>query len=415
MSEQGVLVIGGGISGLTAALEVAEAGYDVTIVEKNPYLGGRVAQLNKYFPKLCPPICGLELNFRRLKENPRVKLFTMAEVAGISGGAGNFDIKLKINPRFVNDKCVGCNLCAEACPAQRPNDFNFGMNKTKAAYLPFEQAFPFQYVIDAKHCKADCGKPCKAACKYDAIELDMKPGAVSLKAGSIIVATGWDPYDANKIDNLGFGMAKNIITNMMMERLAAPSGPTGGKILRPFDGKPAKNVAFVQCAGSRDENHLEYCSYVCCMASLKQATYLRETYPDSAAEIFYIDIRTPGRYEQFFWKVRDDSKVALTKGKVAKITEEINGDLTVEAEDVVTGKKIKRKFDMVVLATGMDPSARAAGIPGVSFGRDGFVEPSAAGGGIFAVGTSKNPVDVAKSVQEATGAALKTIQSLVRR
>lgn len=416
MAEQSVLVIGGGISGLTAALEAAEAGYEVHLVEKNPYLGGRVAQLNKYFPKLCPPICGLEMNFRRLKENPRIKFYTMSEVAGISGSEGNFEVDVKVNPRFVNDRCTGCDACAQACPAERPNDFNFGMDTTKAAYLPFEQAFPLEYVIDAGKCSKDCGQACKAACKYDAIDLDMKAETLKLKVGSIITATGWDLYDTSKVDTLGGGKVRNAITNMQMERLAAVNGPTGGKILRPSDGKEPKKVAFVQCAGSRDENHLAHCSYICCMASLKQTTYLREQYEDSEVEIFYIDIRTPGRYEQFYWKVRDDEKVTLTKGKVAAITEDAStGDVTVEYEDVLAGKKQKKTFDMVVLAAGMQPSTKDAAIPGISLTPEGFVEPSALQAGITAVGSTKSPVDVQRSVQDATGAAIKSIQTLVRR
>ncbi|MBI4824049.1 MAG: CoB--CoM heterodisulfide reductase iron-sulfur subunit A family protein [Nitrospirae bacterium] len=413
---KGVLVIGGGISGLTAALETAEAGYDVHIVERNPYLGGRVAQLNKYFPKLCPPNCGLEINLRRLKENGRVKFYTQAEVQGVSGSEGNYQVTVKVSPRYVNDKCVGCNACAQACPSERPNEFNFSMDKTKAAYLPFEQAFPFKYVIDEKYCKADCGKKCKDACKYDAVDLNMKPETVNLNVSSIVVATGWNLYDAQKMDNLGFGKVKNVITNMMMERLASPSGPTKGKILRPSDSKEVKNIAFVQCAGSRDENHLPYCSYICCMASLKQATYLREQYPDSKVKIFYIDIRTPGRYEQFYWKVRDDENVTLIKGKVAKVEEDSKtGDVVVHAEDVLAGKKLKESFDMVVLAVGMEASLKQVKLPEMAYNEDGFLLQSKLKKGIFGVGTAKSPVDVQRSVQDATGAALKTIQTLVRR
>ncbi len=416
MAEQSVLVIGGGISGLTAAVEAAEAGYQVYLVERNPYLGGRVAQLNQYFPKLCPPVCGLEMNFRRIKENADIKVFTMAEVQGISGDEGDFDVTVRINPRYVNDRCTGCDACAQACPAERPDDFNFGLGATKAAYLPFNQAFPFKYVIDRDSCSGDCAQACRDACKYDAVDLDMQAETVSLKVGSIVAATGWDLYDTSKVDTLGSGKVANAVTNMVMERLASPNGPTGGRILRPSDQKEPKKVAFVQCAGSRDENHLAYCSYICCMASLKQATYVREQYEDAEVEIFYIDLRTPGRYEQFLWKVRDDEKVTLTKGKVARVEEDAEtGDVVLEVEDVLAGRKVRKTFDMVVLAAGMQPSAKTAPVPGLSFTDEGFVQAGGLRPGISAVGTMKSPVDVQRSVQDATGAAIKSIQTLVRR
>jgi len=407
-----ILVIGGGFSGLTAGIDAAEAGYNVVIVERNPYLGGRVAQLNKYFPKLCPPLCGLEINYRRIKTNPNITFYTMAEVEKVSGGPGNYDVAIKLKPRYVNEKCTGCNACAEACPVERPDEFNFGLSKTKAAYLPFDQAFPLRYVIDDKYCKGPtCGK-CKEACKYDAIELDMKPQTINLKAGAIIVTTGWNPYDATKIDNLGFGKVKNVITNMMMERLAAQNGPTGGKIIRPSDGKPVETIGFVQCAGSRDENHLAFCSYICCMASMKQALYLWEQNPNAKVYVFYIDIRTPGRYEQFFWKVKDNPNVTLIKGKVARVAQAENDDVIVEAEDMLSGKLIRQKVDMLVLATGMEPSAKTTKPPvPITFNEHGFAVPD--NSGVLSAGCAKNPFDVAKSVQDATGTALRAIQRIV--
>jgi len=413
-----VLVIGGGMSGLTAAIETAEAGLDAVIVEKNPYLGGRVAQINKYFWKLCPPNCGLEIQFKRIKNNPQIKFYTLAEVEDIKGEEGNFDVTVKLNPRYVNDNCVGCDACAQACPSFRDNEFNFGMDKTKAAYLPFSQAFPFKYVIDSKSCPKDCMKPCLEACKYNAIDVNMKPETISLKVGAVVLATGWNPYDMSKLDILGSGQIKNVITNMMLERLASSDGPTNGKIVRPSDGKEAKNIAFVQCAGSRDENHLQYCSYICCLASLKHAMYVREQYPDSKVQIFYIDIRTPGLYEnRFYWKIKDDPNVIFTKGKVAKITEEAGTkDVTVEVEDIFKGSKIKATFDMVVLATGMDLTTKESKVgTNISYTPDGLVDDSALKKGIYAVGTLKSPADVARSVQDATGAAIKCIQSVNRR
>ena len=417
MSEQqNIVVIGGGISGLTTAVEAAEAGYSVTIIEKEPFLGGRVSRMNKYFPKLCPPTCGLEINYRRIKFNPRVTFHTMSEVESIKGRPGNYDVTINTRPRHVNDKCTGCNACTEACPVEVPNDLNAGLDKRKAAYVPHEQVFPFQYVIDKSACSGDCGTKCKEACKYDAVDMDMKPESTVLKAGSIVLATGWKPYDASKIDNLGFGTNPNIITNVVMERIASGNGPTGGKITRPSDGKEVKKVAFVQCAGSRDENHLAYCSAVCCLATLKQATYVREQYPDSEAYMFYIDIRTPGTsYENFLNKIKEDENVKLIKGKVAKVESDPSGDVIVVAEDIYGGGKIKVQVDMCVLATGMEPTISEMKLPSdIKINENGFMVPGKDQKGIYAVGCVKDPVDVAKSVQGATGAALKAIQTVGR-
>ncbi len=408
-----ILVVGGGISGITTALEAAEVGYEVFIVEKNPYLGGRVAQLNKYFPKLCPPTCGLEINFQRIKNNKNVKHFTLTEIENISGGPGNYDVTLKETPRYVNGNCTCCGKCAEACDVEIPNDFNFGMDKRKAAYLPHEMAFPQRYVLDASIIGKDAANKCREACEYNAIDLDMKAKTFNLKVASIVWATGWNPYDAKKMDNLRFGWIKNVITNMMMERLAAINGPTGGKIVRPSDGKAVSSIAFVQCAGSRDENHLPYCSYVCCLASLKQTTYIREQYPKAKVTIFYIDLRTPGRYEKFYKKVKADANVFFVKGKVAKIEEDpVTRDVLVTAENTLSGKKVQGRFDMVVLATGMEPSTATVKVPGnAKYDENNFV----ISGDILSTGCVKKPSDVMTSGQTATGTALKAIQTLVRR
>jgi quinone-modifying oxidoreductase subunit QmoA len=413
-----LMVVGGGISGLTTALEAAEVGYEVFLVEKNPYLGGRVAQLNQYFPKLCPPTCGLEINFRRIKDNPRIHVFTLAEVEKVDGASGNYDVTIKISPRYVNENCTCCGDCAEACQAEIDSEFDFGMKRIKGAYLPFEMAFPARYVIAPEIIGTPDAGRAKAACKYDAVDLEMEAKTLHLSAGAIVWATGWQPYDAAKIDNLGFGQYPNIITNMMMERLAAPNGPTQGKIMRPSDDKPPQSIAFVQCAGSRDENYLPYCSYICCMASLKQATYVRERYPEAKIYVFYIDIRTPGyRYERFYEKIKEDENIFLIKGKVAEVSEDPGTkNITVVAENAVTGEKIHQTVDMVVLATGMQPTTATAKLPAdLKYNADGFILNDFDKGGMFAAGCANKPADVVSSNQNATGMALKAIQTLVNR
>jgi quinone-modifying oxidoreductase, subunit QmoA len=254
--NRSILVVGSGISGLSAALEAAEAGFPVYLIEKEPYLGGRVARMNKYFPKLCPPNCGLEINFRRLKINPLVQIFTMAEVEKVEGEAGKFEVGIKISPRYVNEKCTACGACETAATTDIPDSFNYGLKQVKAAHLPHEFAFPLRYILAPEVIGTAEAEQIKAACPYDAVDLDMEAQQVSLQVASIIWATGWRPYEAEKIAYYGFGKSRNVITNVMMERFAAPNGPTAGKITRPSDGSQAKRVAFIQCAGSRDENHL---------------------------------------------------------------------------------------------------------------------------------------------------------------
>lgn len=417
-ASQSIMVVGGGISGLTSALEAAEVGYEVFLVEKNPYLGGRVSQLNQYFPKLCPPTCGLEINFRRIKDNPNIKVMTMTEVVKVDGAPGDYEATVKVMPRYVNENCTCCGECAEACQTEISNEFNFGMDTTRGAYLPFEMAYPARYVISPQIIGTEDAKRCKEACKYDAVDLDMTEKTLTLKVGAVIWATGWEPYDASRIDNLGFGLYPNIITNMMMERLAAPNGPTRGKILRPSDDKAPGSIAFVQCAGSRDENHLPYCSYICCMASLKQATYVRERYPEAKIYIFYIDLRAPGyRYEKFYKKIKEDENVFFIKGKVAEVSEDTETrNVTVVAEDAVSGEKVHQTVDLVVLATGMQPTAANMTLPaGLKMSADGFFINDFEKGGVFAAGCANKPADVVSSNQNATGMALKAIQTLVRR
>ena len=410
-----VLVIGGGIAGITAAVETAEVGYPVYLVEKEPSLGGRVARVNQYFPKLCPPTCGMEINFKRIKGNPLVTVLTMSEVTEISGNAGAYTVTVTSRPRYVNENCTACGKCGEACRTTIPNPFNYGMDRIKAAYLPHEMAFPMRYVLDPEITGTDDGARCREACAYGAVDLSMVPHTFELKVASIIVATGWEPYDAARMDNLGFGKATNVITNVMMERLAAVNGPTGGRIVRPSDGKEVRSIAFCQCAGQRDENHLPFCSGVCCLATLKQAHYVREQCPDADVYVFYIDLRAMGRNEAFLARIQADEKVRLIKGKIAKVTEDPGAkDVIVEAESIAAGSIARIQVDMVVLATGMVPSTAGCKIPiaAAAYDEDGFFLD---GPGICGAGCVKRPLDVASSVQDATAAALKAIQSAVGR
>lgn len=412
--EQGtagaILVVGGGISGLTTALESAEVGNDVFLVEKSPTFGGRVAQLNQYFPKLCPPSCGLEINFRRVKENRKIRTYTMTTVKTVSGGPGNYEVTLEVAPRFVNSNCTACGDCTAACPDEIDNDFNFGMDKTKAAYLPHEMAFPRRYVINKAALSAEGAEAVKASCKYNAVDLDMATETVTINVASIVWATGWTPYDPAKMDNLNYNESDAIITNMQIERMAAPNGPTAGKIVRPGDAKEPESIAFVQCAGSRDENHLEFCSHVCCMATFKQMTYVREQYPDAQIYVFYIDLRTPGKYEKFREARMADEKATFIKGKVADIIKDADGGVTVVAENALTMEKVEQKVDMAVLATGMQPSLGLQGAP-VELNTDesGFIIAEA-DKGIFSAGCAKKAADVVTTTQSSTAAALKAIQ-----
>ncbi|MBF0612357.1 MAG: CoB--CoM heterodisulfide reductase iron-sulfur subunit A family protein [Magnetococcales bacterium] len=412
-TSQTILVVGGGMSGLTAALEAAEVGHEVLLLEKNPYLGGRVAQLNKYFPKLCTPACGLEINFQRIRNNPRISVLTMAEVEEITGQEGDFRVRIRQNPRFVSEKCTGCGDCSKACETQVDDPFNFNLGKVKAIRSAYESAYPHHYIMDADFAKSDEAKKLVSVCKVGAIEPEMTSKTVEVPVTSIVWATGWQPYDAEKIHPYGFGRFANVTTNMRFERLASRFGPTGGKLVRPSDGKEARRVAFIQCAGSRDHNHLAYCSRICCLASMKQATYVREQYPDAEVTIYYIDLRAMDRYEGFQKKVEKDPGIRWIKSKPARIDEDAaTGNPIVIGENTLTGIRYADAYDLVVLATGMQPSVDNVPAQGMQYDDYRFVVNQ--GNGIIASGCSASPLDVASAVQSSTAASLKAIQSMAK-
>ncbi|MDQ5769211.1 CoB--CoM heterodisulfide reductase iron-sulfur subunit A family protein [Thiothrix subterranea] len=412
-TNQTIIVVGGGISGMTTALEAAETGKQVILLEKRPYLGGRVSQLYKYFPKMCHPTCGQEINQRRIKMNKNLTVITQAEVSNISGEKGDYTVSVTITPRYVNSNCTACGDCAKVATTEFDDEFNYNMGKRKSVYLPNAMAFPQQYVIDQRIIGTAEADAAKAACKYGAIELDQQIETLDLKAGAVVFATGWKPYDANKIQAYGYDRFANVITNVEFERLMDPHGPTNGKLLRPSDGKEAKNIAFIQCAGSRDKNHLAHCSRICCMASLKQTNYVQEKFGDDGkSTIYYIDMRAIDRFDDFYQNVQNNPNVSFIKSKVAKVEEDkATGNPVLHGVDTEGYKRYANQHDLVVLATGMEPSVDFKGFPiKILVNDEGFIEHDDSNGGIFAAGVASDALDVNRAVQHATAAALRAVQ-----
>jgi quinone-modifying oxidoreductase, subunit QmoA len=402
-----ILIIGGGISGVTSAVELAEAGREVILLERSPYLGGNVVKMHNYFPKLCPPACGMEINYRRIRNNRRIRMLTHAEVKSIRGKRGNMQVEVVTSLQMVNNLCTSCGDCTGVCPVERPDTFNYNMGVTKAIYLPHPLAFPQKYDIDATACMGEsCGK-CVEVCSYGAIDLTAKTSQETLAVHSVIVATGWKSYDASKIEGLAYGKSPDVVTNVEFERLLSVTGPNGGSLKRPSDGSSPASFAFVQCAGSRDRNHLPYCSAVCCSASLKHALNVSELLPKAKVTVFYIDLRVTGRNEDFLKRVEQCGNINLIKGKVARVEPRgEDGGLTVAAEDIVSGRKVHEAFDMVVLATGIVP---ANGVPDLQRNEEGFCSAEQEDG-IYVAACAKKPMDVSASVKDATAAALKAMR-----
>jgi quinone-modifying oxidoreductase subunit QmoA len=335
----------------------------------------------------------------------------MAEVTNVVNENGKYKVEVSLKPRYVNNRCTVCSDCVPVCPEKRKNDFNYLMDETAAIFIPYENAHPQKYVIDMNACKGSSCNKCVEVCKYKAIDLDEQEKKMSLDVKSIIWSTGWDPYDATKLDILGYGEFPDVITNVMMERFAAPDGPTKGEILRPSTKEKINSIAFVQCAGSRDENHLEYCSSICCLASLKQAKYIREEHPDAEIHFHYIDIRANGLLEDFYNSVKEDDKLHFHRGKVAKVFKDASSDkLVVEAENTLTGNLMQNTVEMVVLATGMESKAKNLPIDKSLIDENGFFKSN--GNEMIGCGVSTKPKDVSSVVQEATGSVLKAIQTI---
>jgi quinone-modifying oxidoreductase subunit QmoA len=408
-SSKPVLVVGAGIAGITAALEAAEFGQDVVLLEKEPSVGGRVLRNHQYFPKMCPPACGMEINTKRLDKNPRVRVMTQAQVTAAQRDGDGWRVTVRTAPQYVTSVCTACGDCGKVCPSSVADPFNLGMAKVPAIRVPHVDAWPRRYFLSREACPKDC-RACADACKVPgAIALDAQETQEELSVSAIVVATGWAPYPLQRLTDLGAGALPDVIANVQLERLAAPAGPTGGKIVRPSDGKPPKRVAFVQCAGSRDVNHLAQCSAICCMATSKQALYVREQIPDAQITVYYIDRRTPGRNEALLAQA-EAAGVKFVKGKVGKVTQGRAGALLMRVEDIEAGKLGEVEADLVVLATGMDPRGNGDLPIPVTRDADGFAVDDRAAR-IFAAGVARRPEDVAATVRDATGAAAKALSA----
>jgi quinone-modifying oxidoreductase subunit QmoA len=402
------LIIGGGISGITAAVELAEAGKNVVLVEKEPYMGGNVSHFNNYFPKLCPPACGLEINYSRIRSNPRISYYTGAEVTSMCGSEGDFSVSVALKPRLITNQCTACGKCADICPVERKSELGESVPR-KAAYMNSGLSFPMKYTIDEEVCEKEaCGK-CLEVCDYDAIQLSAQPANITLQAQSVIVASGWQSYPAEKIEEYHYSEESDVVTNVEFEKIMANAQRENKKLGRPSDGSLPRKIAFVQCAGSRDMKHLPYCSAVCCSASVKHALTLAEVHPEIKSEIFFIDLRLTGRNEKLLNRAESNAGITFTKGKVGRISHEENGDqMVIEVEDIMNGKKRFDSFDLVVLATGLVPNQV---IPPLVESVYGFNERSQVEG-IYPVATARRPMEVSSSVKDATAAALKAMRKV---
>ena len=428
------LVIGGGIAGIQTALDIADAGFPVDIVEKQPTIGGKMAQLDKTFPTLDCAACILTPKMVDVAQNENIRIFSYSEVSEIKGFVGNFDVTIKKNARYVDeDKCTGCGACVEKCPMKKvPNEFNLGMDNRHAIYIPFAQAVPKVATIDPKHCNmlknGKCGI-CAKVCAAGAINYEQKDEYINEKYGAIVVATGFNPISMDKFDEFAYNQSKDVITSLEFERLTNAAGPTAGHLERPSDGKSPKTIVFVQCVGSRcdacAEKGKEYCSKICCMYTAKHAMLVRDKYPDTEVYVFYIDVRTPGKnFDEFYRRAVEEYGVKYIKGMVGKVTPE--GDkLKVQASDLIDNKQLHIDADLVVLAAAIEPdkSARplATMLTASMDTNDFFTEahpklrpvesPTA---GVFLSGACQGPKDIPETVSQAGAAASKVIGLLAK-
>ena len=426
------LVIGGGIAGIQSALDIAEAGFEVDIVEQSPTIGGNMAKLDKTFPTLDCAACILTPKMVDCAQNEKIDIMTFSEIESVKGFVGNFKVEIRRKARFVNEKtCTGCGVCMQKCPAKKGlNEFNMGLNNRPAIYIPFAQAIPNVAIIDPEQClkikNGKCGL-CSMNCQVNAIDYTMKDEIITREYGAIVVATGYKPISLENFNEFGYDTYKDVVTSLEFERIMNAAGPTNGQLIRPSDGKHPKVITFIQCVGSRDTSGCgkPYCSKICCMYTAKHAMLVREKYPDTEIHVFYIDVRTPGKnYDEFFRRAVEPYDVDYRYGMVGKVYKE--GDkLMVQGSDLINNEQVIIPSDMVVLAAAIEPNPsvrKIATMLTASIDTNNFLTEAHAKlrpvesptAGIFLSGVCQGPKDIPETVSQASACAAKVIGLLCK-
>jgi heterodisulfide reductase subunit A len=431
------LVIGGGVAGIRASLDIAKSGFQVVLVERQPSLGGNMARLSETFPTLDCSQCILTPLMVEAFRHPNIELLTSCDVEAVSGYVGNFNVRIRRKPTFVRqDLCTACGECAGACPVAVPNEFDQDLAWRKAIHLSFPQAVPSVYTLDAEHCvntslKGKSGyrvlacERCASVCKRKAIDYDMQDVLIERAVGAIVVATGYEMMPMDSLNPYGYGRYLDVVDSLEFERLLSASGPTGGEVLRPSDRKPAKDIVFIQCVGSRDPKHgFAYCSRVCCMYTAKHAMLFKHKVPDGRATVFYIDIRAAGKgYEEFVQRAMEEERVLYIRGRVSRVQEGPDGKLIVYGADTLAGQPMQVRADLVVLASAMVPaSGDLASRLRLSTDQYGFYQEAhpklrpveTLTAGIFITGAAHGPKDIPDTVSQASAAASKSLGLLTQ-
>ncbi len=415
------LVIGAGISGMQAALDIANSGYEVILVEKGPAIGGHMAQLSETFPTLDCSQCIMTPRMVEVGQHANIRLLTLSEVTAVEGQAGDFRVQILRHPRYVDEtKCTACGACAKVCEVRVPSEFNCGLAERSAIYIPSPQAVPAVYRLDKEAC-TNCGK-CAERCRIQAIDYDMQPQTLDVEVGSIIVATGYDLYEDEAVRAYGYGSHPDVLNGLEFERLLSASGPTGGKVLRPSDGTVPKEIVFIQCAGSRNPEHgVPYCSKICCMYTAKHAILYKHRVHDGQVYVFYMDVRAGGKgYEEFVTRAMEEERTIYIRGRVSKVFPQ-NGKLVVWGADTLTNQKIEVAADMVVVAAAIVPrrkSHQVAEMLGIDVDESGFYISSDSEmtpvesrvPGVFIAGVGLGPRDIPETVAQASGASAKVLK-----